>query len=470
MILALYIHSELIYDKHYTDHERIARIVQEVDTNGQSLSIATVSPALGPLVARNYASLGNYVRYHSVGDSTILRAGTVKRSWDTIYFVDNNVFDIFTHKAVYGTLQNALTDPSSIVVSQSLARVYWGESNPVGKTLEINTSQYQVSAVFEDLPETSHLKYDALLPYDILMASFGRTNADLNPENLLVALGYTYFKAPDGFELHELEQTLNQYYMEIAQDPGKDIGIHITYRVQALADIHFDTGWDYDEPTGNIFYVYGFSAVALFILIVACINYTNLATARATKRAKEVGMRKVIGAGKGQLITQFIGESLLYTAIAFCLALFFIEVLEAFTGISSLLGKQELLGSQQNPTLVLWLGIFSLGLGVISGLYPALYLSSISPMAALTATKRERSSKFSVRELLVFVQFFVSIAVLISTLLMSLQMQYVANKPLGFEKENKISIRLRGADVLAQLPVIKNELLNHPQIIGVAES
>ena len=470
MILVLYVRSELSYDRHYLNHDRIARVVQEIVSNGQSLSIAIASPAVGPLIARNYSHLGEYVRFDSLGDDTVVRVGSAKHSWDSVYFVDNNVFDIFTHNAVYGDLQNALTDPTSIVISQSLARTYWGETNPVGKTLEINTDQYRVSAVFEDLPETTHLKYDALLPYDILMASFGRTNESLHPENLLVSIGYTYFKVPEGLPLNELERTLNQYYTDIAGEPGKDIDMHVTYRVQALADIHFDTAWDYDQLTGNIFYLYGFSAVALFILIIACINYTNLAIARATKRAKEVGMRKVIGAGKSQLVTQFIGESLLYSAIAFCLGLFLVEVLETFTGIASLLGKQELLDFQQDPPFILWLGISSLGLGVIAGLYPAFYLSSISPMAALTAQQRDKTSKFSIRELLVFVQFFVSIAVLTSTLLMALQMQYVANKPLGFEKENRINIHLRGADVVAQLPVIKNELLNHPNIIGVAES
>jgi putative ABC transport system permease protein len=121
-------------------------------------------------------------------------------------------------------------------------------------------------------------------------------------------MDFTYLKVPDGFELHELERTLNQYYTEDAEEPGKDIGMHVTYRVQPLTEVHFDAGWDYDKPTGNIFYLYGFSAVALFILLVACINYTNLATARATKCSKEVGMRKVIGAEKKQLIAQFIGS------------------------------------------------------------------------------------------------------------------------------------------------------------------
>lgn len=473
-ILGAYIRSELSYDRHHLNHERIARVVIELNTNGQAVFGARASPALGPLIVRNYPQVGEYVRFNSFlsGDAeTVLRTDSIKYSWDKVYFVDDSIFEIFTHKAVYGNLQNALSDPSSIVVSESLARTYWGDSNPVGKTIEMGGAQYQVSAVFEDLPENSHLKYDALFSYDIVLANFGRSNETLTPGNLLVQMDYVYFKVPEGFALQELERTLNQYYSENEDAIGGNrIGTHITYRVQPLADVHFDSAWVYDEPTGNSFYLYGFSAVALFILLVACINYTNLAIARATKRSKEIGMRKIIGAEKKQLIAQFIGESLVYTLIAFCLSLALVEVLEGFTSITSLIGKQELLNIQQEPTLILWLALLALGVGIVSGLYPAFYLSSISPKAALTEIQRGKSATFSIREFLVLVQFFVSIAVIASTLLMVLQMKYISSKPLGYDKENRIFIQLRGAEVLAQLPVIRSELLNNPNILGVAES
>lgn len=472
IILGLYIRSELSYDRYNTNHERIARVVAEIDTNGQSLSSAKVSPALGPLVVRNYPQVGDYVRFHpaQVNAETVLRTGAIEYSWKNVYFVDNNIFNVFTLKAVYGDLQNALSDPSSIVVSESLARTYWGDSNPVGKTIETDNSQYRVSAVFRDLPENSHLNYDALLSYDIVLASFGKTNATLTPGNLLVQMDFVYFKVPESFKLGELEQTLNQYYTQNADELAKRIGMHITYRVQPLAKVHFDTGWDYDEPTGNIFYPYGFSAVALFILLVACINYTNLAIARATKRSKEIGMRKVVGAEKKQLIAQFVGESFVYILIAFSLSLVLVEALERFTIIPSLLGKQELLSLGQDPSLMIWLVLFALGTGIIASLYPAFYLSSISPMAALTVMKHGNSGRFSIRELLVLVQFFVAIAVVSCTILMALQMKYISSKPLGFDKENRLFIQLRGADVLAQLPVIRKELLKNPNILGVAES
>lgn len=471
MILVLYIRSELTYDKHNTDHERIGRVVNEFNTNGQSLFAAATSPAIGPLVLKDYPQAGEYVRVRPVarGSQTALRTDANELFWEDIYLADENVFKVFTHKAVYGDLEGALVDPSSIAISESVARSYWGNNNPVGETISTDTFQYRVSAVFEDLPDNTHLKYNALLSYN-RMQSFGQTDESFTPQNLHGINDYVYYKVPEGMQLSELERILNQYYNDNAAEIGKQFGTSVTYTVQPLADVHFDSAWDYDQPTGNIFYVYGFSAVALFILLVACINYTNLAIARATKRSKEVGMRKVIGAEKSQLIAQFIGESLVYTLIALCLGLALVELAERYTDLPLLLGKQELLNIGQNPVMVVWLALIALAVGIVAGLYPAFYLSAISPLAALTAVKRGKSSKFSIREILVFAQFFVSIAVVACTILMALQMQYIASKPLGFNKENRIFVQLRGVDVLEKLTVIRNELLANPNVLGVAES
>lgn len=471
MILLLYVRSELEYDKHHEDHESIVRAVAEVTANGESIHGAMVSPALGPLVVKDYPQVGEYVRFHPIrGRQIALRVEEIKYVWDDIYFVDSNVFEFFTHKAVYGDLKNALADPSSIAVSESFARQYWGDENPVGETISTDSAQYRVSAVFEDLPDNSHLKYDALLSYEIVLAAYGKTNDTLTPANLFFAMDYVYFKVPEGFQFQELESILNRYYRDNAAEVGEKMDSYIDYRAQPLADVHFDPAWDYDLPTGNIFYVYGFSAVALFILLVACINYTNLAIARGTKRSKEVGMRKVIGANKSQIAAQFMGESLLYALIAFGFSLLLVELLENFTSLPSLLGKRTILDWQQDPLLPGWLGLFALGVGFVAGLYPAFYLASISSLAALTKVKRERSVRFSLREGLVLVQFLVSIAVVACTILMVLQMKYIADKPLGYDKENRIIVQLRGVEVLEQSAVIRNELLKNPNILGVAES
>ena len=473
VILVLYIRSELTYDKHYEDYQRIGRVVNEFNTNGQSLFAAATSPALGPLVAKDYPQVGEFVRFQplsrGVGGQTMLKTEGTEIFWNNVYIVDENLFDVFSHEVIYGELDGALKDPSSIAISETVARSYWGDANPVGETLSTDTFQYRVTAVFADLPDNTHLKYNAVLSRNRL-ATFGQTDDNFSPQNLHGINEFCYFKVPEGTTLSELERILNEYYNNNAAEIGRQFGTYVKYTVQPLADVHFQSNWDYDEPTGNIFYVYGFTAVAIFILLVACINYTNLAIARATKRSKEIGMRKVIGAGKTQLIFQFIGESLFYTLLAFCLGLVFIELIERYTSLPSLLGKTLLLDFQTDPLIVVWLAAAAFIVGVAAGIYPAFYLSSISPLAALTAVKRGKASKFSIREILVFVQFFVSIAVVACTLLMAMQMRYISSKPLGFDKENRIFVQLRGVDVLEKLPVIRNELLNHSSVLGVAES
>lgn len=468
LVLTLYIRSELTYDQHNADHERIYRVVNEFDTNGQSLRAAASSPALGPLFQKSYPQTGEFVRFSSVARG-VFRSDDAELYWEDVLFADENVFDVFTHQPVYGNLEGALEDPSSIALSETFARQHFGNRNPVGETMSTDTFDYHVTAVFADLPENSHLKYSALLSRNRL-ATLGQGDDNLQANRLHSINVATYIKAPEDMSGEHLETLLNDFYAKEGAPHGKPINMSIDYQVQPLADVHFIGGWDFDQPTGNIFYIYGFSAVALFILLVACINYTNLAVARATKRAKEVGMRKVIGASRRQVVTQFMGESLFYSMAALLLAVLFIEMMEAFTAIPQLLGTSQLLDLASEPGILLWLVLFALVVGLAAGAYPALYLSSISPMAALTSIRKGRGQRFSIAKALVFFQFFVSIAVVACTLMMALQMNYLASKPLGFEREARLAVTLRGVDVVSQIPVIRNELLSSPSVLGAAES
>lgn len=468
LVLTLYIRSELTYDRHNVDHERIFRVVNEFDTSGQSLRAAVTSRVLGPLFQRNYPQTGEFVRFQPVNRG-VFRSGDTELYWDDVLIADENVFEVFTHQPIYGNLEGALEDPASIAVSETFARQHFGEGNPIGETVSTDTFEYQVTAVFADLPENSHLQYSALLSRKLL-AAFGQTDDDLQARLLHSINVLTYIKAPEDMSAGHLRTLLNDFYAKEGAQHGKPINMSIDYQVQPLADVHFIGGWDFDRPTGNIFYIYGFAAVALFILLVACINYTNLAVARATKRAKEVGMRKVIGATRGQIVTQFMGESLAYSIAALLLAVVIVEMMEAFTGIPQLLGKSQLLDLAAEPGILLWLGLFALTVGLAAGAYPALYLSSISPMAALTSIRKGRGQRFSIAKALVFFQFFVSIAVVACTLMMALQMNYLASKPLGFERDARLSITVRGADLVRQIPVIRTELLRNPSVLGASES
>ncbi len=468
LILALYVRSELTYDQHHLNHAQLYRIANEYTNQGKANPFAASSPALGPLMIREYPQLGDFVRFRGLGN-TLFKADDTEIFWDSALMADDNVLDAFTHKIIYGDATDALVDPSGIVISESFAQAYFGNANPIGETIRTDTSSFQVKAVFEDFPDNTHLKYDALISYNI-MRNFGQSDESFTPRNMFNIGITTYFHLADGVNEQALQRLLDEFYETKMKEQGEQIDLTAKFYTQPLLDVHFDNRWQGGPPTGNIFYVYGFIAVAFFVLLVACINYTNLATARATKRAKEVGMRKVLGAEKVQLITQFMGESIFYALLALVIGLVCVELAELFTPLNAWLGKSNLLNLSQETTLIAWIVAGTLAIGMMAGAYPAFYLSSIAPLSSITSTKKPRRSGIHIRQILVFIQFFVSIGVVASTLLMGLQMQYVASKPLGYNNENKISVQLRGVDVLEKIPVIRNELLSNPNVLGVVET
>ncbi|GAB4195559.1 MAG: ABC transporter permease [Wenzhouxiangellaceae bacterium] len=470
MILFLYVRGELTYDQHNVRHDRIYRIVNILTTNGQADRHALTSQVLAPMLENEYPQLGEFVRVRNLAiNRNVLRHNDIELYWDDLRLADENIFDVFTHEAVYGDLQGSLEDPSSIVISERLARAYFGDSNPIGETLSTDTFDYQVTAVFKDLPENTHLKYNALLSMNRLRV-FGITDNYQSPEQFFSAETYTYLLLDEGLDQAQLDRMLNQFYEKYMAPVGRRINASAELISQPLDEVHFISGYTYDQPTGNIFYVYGFIAVALFLVLVASINYTNLATARAAKRSKEIGMRKILGASKQQLINQFLGESVSYAVVAGVAGVILIFIL-SYTGVlSSLFGKTALFDITREPLLIVWIMLGAVIIGMIAGAYPSFYLANISPLTAITSARKAHRGRLSLRQALVFLQFFVSIGVIAATAIMAMQMNYVASKPLGFDRTNKIAVQLRGVEVLERISVMKNELLKHPRINGVAET
>lgn len=466
LVLFLYIRTELTYDRHNHEHERIYRVVNETTANGKADRHALTSHALGPLLLKDQPESGQFVRFRNLAiPRTVFRHGQTQSSWDDVRFADGNVFDVFTHRAVFGELQGALADPSSIAVSRSFARRYFGERNPVGETISTDTFNYRITAVFEDLPRNTHLRYSALISMQRLNA-FG-INDNISPQQLLNLTGYTYIKLAEGAD----ERTLQGLLTSLADQYANALGpMSIRFFVQPLTAIHFDSGWRYDQPTGNIFYVRCFVAVALFLILVACINYTNMATARAAKRAAEIGMRKVVGASRADLVAGFLCESVIYVLLALIVGVLVLETAATLTPFGTMLDGKVVLSFWREPALLGWILLGALLIGIVAGAYPALYLSRISPLAALTLTRREAAAGLSLRHFLVFLQLFVSIGVIAATLSMARQMQYVMSKPLGFERENRLVLLLRGLDVLERIPVIQNELRKHSNVVDVTRT
>lgn len=458
LLLALYLRSELTYDRGHVNHERIYRIVTTFKGTGGETRSAQSQEGLGPLLVKDYPQLGKQVRFIRPPEGTILRYENNQRPWNNMYLADASVFEIFSHRVLYGDSKTAFSKPFSVAISESVASYYFGDENPVGKTMIAASIPFTVTLVFADLPQNTHLKYDALFPIelmDLILPGFSKTYT-----SRLWSTGlYTYLMVPPEFDPASFEPIMQGFVRKYMSDSSR-VATNMTFqaRLQPLADIHYGEKLQGDLLTGNVSYIYGFAAIAVFVLLAACINYMNLATARAARRSKEVGMRKVLGASRAELIGRFFTESLLLTSIALVLGILVVYGALSLTPIGSLMGNPDLLQASADPQV--WAGVVVLGLvvAILSGLYPTMHLSSISPLSALTQERRSWRTGFGLRQGLVAVQLCISIGVIACTLLMFNQIRYIHDKPLGFDKENRLIVTLYGYDAIKHLATIKNEL------------
>jgi putative ABC transport system permease protein len=474
LILGLFLWSELTYDRHHVNHERIFRLVSSIKFgDGRTSNLAISSSAMGPMLAEEYPEyFKSFVRFRAVSRPTpeLLRVDDRKAYWDDIYLADDNVFDVFTHQIVYGDPKTALRDPDSIAISLRMSQHYFGNENPVGRTLtRADGESLAIKLVFEELPENSHLRYDALVAYK--GSGVGLPKDQMERMQRLMNLNnfeFTYLVLADGADPREFPRLNQAFYDKHMKFYLSAANLEWHSRLQPLADIHLDSELEYDQPTGNRMYLYAFAAVAVLILGLACINYVNLATARATQRTRAIGLRKILGAGRGSLIAQFLGESVLFSLLATILAVVLVEVLLSLPAVSALFGKTLTLDLFGRPLLAAGVLAFGIVIGLLAGLYPAVYLSSFMPLTALVG--RYRLGGMRLREALVFIQFAISIGVIACTLLMGQQMNYIANKGLGFDKANRVLVTLRGRQLVEREAMIATELEKQPGILGVATS
>lgn len=435
--------------------------------------MALSSRSLGPLLQQDYPELIEaYTRFRSVSlDSRpMFRYESAAFYWDDVFITDPNVFGTFSHNIIYGDPVSALQYPSSIAISESMSRAYFGDANPLGETLASGTKDYRISLVFEDIPDNSHLKYTALLSSNQL-EPMPEDEASLN-RLLTDASLYTYFLMNENFNGEQFAAVLENFSEDRIAPIVAQMGLRDTsmrFWAQNLADIHFGSSVSVDEPTGNIAYPIGFSVIAVLIIGTACINYMNLSTARFMERAREVGIRKVLGAEKRHLIQFYLAESVLFSLIALMISLILVNILLGLSISESAVGQQLQTGMLFEGNMLLWIVISATAVGLIAGAYPSWYLSNVSPSSALTANSSSSKNSHGVlRYFLVLSQFTVSISIVAAVLLMLDQMQYLASLPLGFEKENKLVVNLHGADLIENYPALRNELLSTPNIQNVS--
>lgn len=469
LILGNYLWDEFTYDRHHVNHERIFRVVQRTtSSDGNESRFALTSSALGPMLVEDFADVvEQHVRfYRPAGQRTLLRTDQEVEYWSNTYIADDNVFEVFTHDIVYGDPRTALTEPATVAISRSVAQRYFGTENPVGRTLENGVgTPFTVTLVFEDLAENTHLKYDALFAFKGIFAVSDDVNVRRQMLNGLNT--YTYVVLREGYDANAWSTLSGQFFERHMSERMQNVIWESS--LQRLANIHLHSDFELDQPTGNALYLYAFAAVGLSLLLITCINYVNLATARAAKRARTIGLRKILGADRSALVAHLLGESVLFALLATALGVIVVQAVISLPSVTALFGRPLELDLLGNPLLAAAIVAFGVLVGFVAGLYPALYLSSFVPVAAFS-TRYGATGGLRLREALVFVQFMISVAVIASTLVMTAQMRYVASQALGFAAENRIIVPLRGADVIERRELIAAELARNSGVLGVTTS
>ncbi len=471
LLIILFVRDETSFDKHNVKYDRIHRIGLRGYVNNSTFNgVVTPSPMAKALVAE-FPEVEAATRLINFG-FPVFRYGDKVFSEERIFWVDAAFFNVFTVPFVSGDPKTALEKPLTIVLTRTMARKYFGDEDPMGKTLNADRRRdYVVTGVVEDPPRNSHFHYDflaALETYDDSRSTVWVSNnyltyvllrEDASPEAFAA-------KMPDLIKAHVAPQI--QAAIGISMEQFFASGGKYEYFVQPLKDIHLRSHYDFElEPNGDIAYVYIFSIIALGILAVAVINFVNLATARSSSRAREVGIRKTVGSYRSQIVRQFLSETVLMSLLSVLLALLVVQLL--LPAFNSITGKELSMPYSQNPLTFPALLALVFLIGILAGIYPAFLLASFDPVTVLKTETSGKSRKSRLRNVLVVFQFAVSIILLIGTLVVHSQMDYIQMRNLGFNKDQIVIVE-KADDIGNQLPAFKQELLSNPRVVSASNT
>ncbi len=470
IFILLYVQDELSYDKYNEKHERIYRIESDFTITGKHDQFAIVPTPMGPALKIEYPEVESFCRMFNAGN-TLFRAGDKEYYEDYFFFADSTVFDIFTYDLIMGDPRTCLTQPKTIVLTEKIARKYFGDENPMGQFMTSGSGRtYQVTGVMKNQPANSHLRFDALISGMSIAEDVGVDEFNSMEPGRFWNIGvYTFILLKENASMQSIHDKFQPFYDKYMKPVGDQINASFNLMSTPLAETHFREGLGAELPSGNKAYIFIFSAVALFLLLIAAINYMNMATARSANRAKEVGIRKVLGAYRKQLIRQFLSESVALSIIALLVAILVVTLL--MPEFNNLSGKDLSFSLRNNPSIFLIIIGITLFTGLISGSYPAFYLSGFLPVRVLKG-KVSRSGKGGnlLRRVLVVVQFFIAIFMIIGTIVVSSQIRYLKNKDLGFNKDNLVVMEIQDTTFRNKIETFKQELLLHPNIVSATNS
>ena len=459
-LILLYVLNEVTYDRFNENYAHIYRVATKIDAQGRHLEVPSVPAPLGPALVEQFPEVIRAARLRVRGKGIISYEDRVFEE-SGIYHADPDLFRVFTIPIVRGNPDTWLEAPFSMIVTEELAHKYFGEEDPIGKTIKIdNRHTYTITGIVQKMPDNSHFKFSMIGS----LSSLEKLQRDLN---LWMGFNYhTYILLEGNPNLEEITQKYHNLLMANMPDQFNQLGVDVQIFLQALPRIHLHSHLEAEmEPPGNPAFIRILTTIALFILLIACINFMNLSTAQSARRAREVGMRKVLGAHRRKLIAQFLGESLLLSFISLFIAIIFIYFL--LPVFNQLVSKDLVFNPAQNGIIPVGLIGVTLLVGLMAGTYPAFFLSSFVPLEVLKSRFKAGKGHSFFRNGLVSLQYVISITLICCTFVIFYQLHHVKNRNLGFDKEQIVVIPFRG-QVYQKHDVFKNEILRLPGVVKAA--
>ena len=460
LLIGVYINHELSYDKFNVNANRIVRATMEYSQAGTVNTVATTGTKVGPQFKRTFPLVQEYAR--TFISHNVVKSGDKIFDEPRILYADKSFFKIFSFHIIEGDAATALDAPDKIVITQSFAKKYFGNEDPINKILTSGGKDLRVSAVCEDVPQNSQIKFD-------FATQFYNLGNGVKDETWWTANWITYFLLRDEKSIAQFQQQVTDYMKTpaIKKDAGLEANDYLTYHLEPLTKVHLYSSLAGSEPNGSITYIYMFSVIALLILIIACANYTNLATAQSAGRSGEIGIRKVIGASKRQVFIQFMSESSIITFIAAVLALLLsIFLIPYFNYITR---KQFNAGILLQPLPIIALIIFSVLVSFFAGLYPALVLSGTQIIGVLKKGFSFTGGNNFLRKALIVAQFGIAVFLIIYTVIILQQMHYLQTKNLGYDKDHIVVLPI-GGNMLENFQSLKDAFAQVPGVAAVTAS
>lgn len=473
LIIMLFVIDELSYDRYNEKADEIVNVVFRAKINGEEIKEGAVMAPVGKTLTQEFPEVLDATRIRQIGTPKITIDNQSYRE-DRFAFVDANFFNVFTLPIIEGNPKNPLQEPNTVVISRATSEKFFGASDAIGQLFHLEGEErpYRVTGVIEEVPQNSHFHFDIFASIEGL--------DEAKSDSWFEGDFFTYLLLKKGSDYKNLETKL-PYILEkyMGSRMQEQMGVpyeeftkenQLGFRIFPLTDIHLysdNSAYSQLEQGGDIKYVYIFSAIALFMLLIACINFMNLATATAAKRAKEVGIRKVLGSNKNQLVSQFLSESFIATLFAMALATILVFVSLPF--YNELSGKELQLDFLLQPVVLLSLLVLTFLISILAGGYPAFFLSSFKPIAALKNKFLGGNNNKGIRSGLVVFQFVISAGLILATLVVNQQMNYIQNKDIGYDRDQLLVLReayLLGDDRDA----FKNELLKNPKVASITNS